>query len=881
MGPPQLFQWEARESQDTALILDLAAIREGHLPLVGRKAFNLGLMAEIGLPVPKGFVVTTGVFKASIGSPCGEIEIPADLREQIIAAYRATGFRSVAVRSSATLEDLAEASFAGIYISHLNVSSEEELLQAVEVCYRSLWAPASASYRTSLGLEADGAAMAVIVQEMIEAQAGGVIYTFDPVTFRSEELLINSVFGLSEPLVSGQVSGDLFQVDRSGRLIKQRITEKPFMSTPRGEVSLPEGSKGLPSLTPEQIRNLVEHGKAIEAFFGSPQDIEFAVTREGIAILQARPITIGTESLDVKIERYRQKEIDRLKKRIRELRRKGKLTTSEAVFSSSNIAELLPTPTPMSFGIFSYIFADDGGIQLGRRQLGYLLGDETSEGLFELICGHPYLNLEIDARTFSIGIPLDIEGYIDRVNADPHQANYPELGLYEQEWTPEDLVVRFGPEAGRRYYEQFLEFLWGMARHGREYPDRFTEEVEPYLQRYLEKERNVDVRVLSTEEIAEKIHAYLEHLRTFSCVRFVIAARLGFFFTERIKRKLFRLFPHEGERLVGELLRGLEGSRIARQAVDLQRLFRGAISSEEFLREYGHLASNELEISLPRLADDPRALERLAKEFKGTARDPLQLFRQQTRRRKKAEDDIRRQLKQAGTNSETARELFQELKIAQCSLSLRETIKYYLVAEYALMRRALTVLAERLELRHADLFYLYPAEIRELLTDPKAAKEKIEQRKEERRLALALAKRKGMPKVIFESALEEIGRTPRIEASSEFQGAPVSSGEAVGTVRILDPDALAFIAGVDELGTNDVIVVRAANLGMFLPITKAAGLIMETGGILAHGACLARESGIPAVVLENATVLLSEGIVVKIDGGSGKVSVVAGQDLPG
>jgi pyruvate,water dikinase len=547
VGHPQLFQWEARESQDKALILDLAAIREGDLPLVGRKAFNLGLMAEIGLPVPRGFVITTRVFKASIGSPCGEIEIPADLRERIIAAYRARDFQGVAVRSSATLEDLPQASFAGIYISHLNVSSEEELLQAVEACYCSLWAPASASYRTSLGLEADGAAMAVIVQEMIEAQAGGVIYTFDPVTFRSKELLINSVFGLSEPLVSGQVSGDLFQVDRSGCLIKQRITGKPFMSTPRGEVSLPEGSKGLPSLTPEQIRSLVEHGKAIEAFFGSPQDIEFAVTQEGITILQARPITIGTECLDVKIERYRQKEIERLKKRIRELRRRGKLTPSEAIFSSSNIAELLPTPTPMSFGIFSYIFADEGGIQRGRWQLGYALGDETSEGLFELICGHPYFNLEIDARTFSIGIPLDIEGYIDRVKADPHQANYPELGLYEQEWSLEDLVVRFGPDAGSRYHEQFLEFLRGMARHGREYPDHFTEEVEPHLQRYLEEERDVDLTTFSSREIGEKIHAYLEHLRTFSCVHFVIAARLAFFFTERIKRKIVQFFPQGRE----------------------------------------------------------------------------------------------------------------------------------------------------------------------------------------------------------------------------------------------------------------------------------------------------------------------------------------------
>jgi pyruvate,water dikinase len=154
-----------------------------------------------------------------------------------------------------------------------------------------------------------------------------------------------------------------------------------------------------------------------------------------------------------------------------------------------------------------------------------------------------------------------------------------------------------------------------------------------------------------------------------------------------------------------------------------------------------------------------------------------------------------------------------------------------------LIRRALIALAEGLEFRHADLFYLYPAEIPEVLRDPEAVKGKMEQRKEERRLALALAKRKGMPKVIFESTLDEIGRTPRIEASSEFQGTPVSFGVAVGTVRILDPDALGIPGTLDELGNNDVIVVRAANLGMFLPITKAAGLIMETGGILAHGAC--------------------------------------------
>ncbi len=873
MGHAQLYHRGARKRQDKGCILDLVEIREGDLPLVGCKAFNLGLLAGIDLPVPRGFVVTTTAFKASTRSPGGEIKIRGELGEQIIAAYRARGFRNVAVRSSAILEDLPQASFAGIYVSRLNVTSEEELLQAVEACYRSLWAPVSDSYRTSLHVEASGGGMAVIVQEMIEAEAGGVIYTCDPVTVGSDELLINSVFGLSEPLLSGQVSGDLYRVDRNGGLIQKRISEKPLMLTAHGEVPLPRNRQGRPSLTPEQIRRLVQHAKAIEAFFGSAQDIEFAVTQEGIAILQARPITVGKESLDVEIERYRQKEIERLRKRISKLRQKGKLTTHEAVFSSSNIAELLPTPTPMSFGIFSYIFADDGGIQLGRRQLGYVLGDETSEGLFELICGHPYVNLELDARTFFIGVPSDIQRYIDQVKADPQLANYPELGLYEQEWTLDDLVVRFKPEAGRRYHELFLEFLTGMTRCGGEYPDRFSKEVEPHLQRYLEKKRKLDLRIFSTEEIVQTIHAYLEHLRTFSCVHFVIAARLGFFFTERIRRKIRSFFPEEGQSLVGDLLRGLEGSKVAQQGVDLQRLLRGTMAWEEFLGNYGHLASNELEISLPRFADDPQALERLAKEFKG-ARDPLPVFRQQARRRKRAQRDIRRRLKQAGVSSETAQELFRELKLTQQSLSLRETLKYYIVAEYALIRRALTILAERLTLPQTDLFYLYPAEISPLLREPGAVKERVERRKEERRLALALAKRKGMPKVIFESTLEQIGRPPRFEASNELHGIPVSSGEAMGTVKILDADAPGFITAVGNLGSNDVIVARAANLGMLLPITKVAGLIMETGGILAHGACLARESGIPAVVLENATVLLSDGLVVRVDGNCGKVLVL-------
>jgi len=857
-------------------LLDLGDVRKGDLHLVGAKALNLGLMIKAGLPVPRGFVITTNAFRKVRRSPSGGIEIPDPLKNRILAAYRERDFHHVAVRSSATHEDLPHASFAGIYLSRLNVSSEEELLEAVQECFLSLETVGSNLYRRCMGLDGDqeGYGMAIVVQEMIDAEVSGVMYTLNPITLNREELFINSVFGLSEPLVSGKVQGDVFRVGRNGRILDQRLSEKTSMLCLKGEIPVPEERRNRPTLTPEQLALLVHQGLTIEALFQGPQDIEFAFAGGKLTIVQSRPVPIGHEPLEVRVERYRRREVERLRSRITDLRQKGRLTCSEAVYSNGNIGEILPTPTPMSFGIFTYIFAEEGGIQIGRRHLGYDLDDRTSEGLFELICGHPYFNLELDAATFHIGFPLDIEGYIRKVKANPRLANYPELGLYEQSLTLEEAITRFGQKKGRRYHARFLEFLAGMIERAEGYLDDFSLKVEPALQRYLAQERDDDPSQASAEEIVEKIHSYLEHLRTFTAVHFVIAARLGFFFVERLKKKMMTFFPEEGERLVGDLLRGLEESKIGQQTRDLARLAQGEVSPKEFLEAYGHLAPNELEISLPRIAEDPQILEGMVKEFKKGARDPFREALEQIRKRRKGEEEVRTRLAQVGVTPLLVQELFQDLVYAQRYLPLRETVKYYLTAEYALIRRALLALAEKLGLQRDDLFYLYPRELAEVFSSFDTIRGRIEQRKEERQFALHLSKHGRMPNVIFEDALEGIGQKPTFETVMEFHGSPVSSGEAVGTVKVLDPQELDFARGLEEVSEDVVIVARSANLGMFPLIRKAAGLILETGGILAHGACLARESGIPAVVLEKATLLLPEGTRVKIDGYSGEVHVL-------
>jgi pyruvate,water dikinase len=698
--------------------------------------------------------------------------------------------------------------------------------------------------------------MAVVVQEMVDAEVSGVIYTMNPITFSRDEHVVNSVFGLGEPLVSGRVPGDTFRVSREGRVLETSIA---------GDHA---------TLTPVQLRDLVEAGIALEALFDHPQDIEFAIAGRHIHILQTRPVSAVGDSLERKAVRYRQMEIERLRSRIAGLRQQGKLTCGEAVYSDGNIGEILPTPTPMSFGIFTSIFSDEGAIQRGRRRLGYTFGDETSEGLFEIICGHPYFNLELDAKTFQVGFPLDITAYLNRVKAEPHLANYPELGLYQQGLTRDEAVERFGPDEGQQYHDRFLEFFSGMVRWGETYHAYFSETIEPELQRYLTQERPIAETGLSCEEIVAKIQGYLDHLRGYTALHFVIAARLGFFFTERVRQQLLIWCGQDTDGLVEQLLHGLQRSMIGQEAVDLSRLAQQQISREEFLATYGHLALNELEIAMPRMIDDPQSLDRLLRQTVTTAYPPIEESRQQGERRERAEAEVRSRMTQLGTNRPDSRTLFKNLEYAQRYLPLRETIKYYLAAEYALIRRALMVLSQKLELEPDEVFYLLPTELSELLSDLKRARDKMQVRREEREIALLFAKRKWMPRVIFESALEEIGRPPRLDTSHEFQAVPVSSGEAVGRVRIIDPDRLDSLSNENSLQAHDVIVVPAVSLGMFLHIRGVAGLVMETGGILAHGACLARESGVPAVILENASLLLPDKSRISIDGSSGKVALL-------
>ncbi len=862
-----------RALRHTDLIRDLADIGVDDAALVGGKAYPLAMLMRRGFTVPKGFCITTEAYRLAGGSDVREVKLPDLLRDLIVAAWRRAGIAAAAVRSSAPEEDGHTASWAGIFPTTLPVEDEHALIAAVERCFRAVHAPETSAYR-SLAANCSRPAMAVLVQELVDAEAAGMVFTSNPVTGARDEIVINAVHGLGKPLASGRVTGDTFVVGRDGTIKTQTVLAKPFRFTRRGEIAVAPEHWEVPALTAHAVAALAKTAMDIEASFNCPQDIEFALAGNCISILQARPIT-GLRRDNDEVKAFVDRERRRLKKRADKLRRQGRLTAAEVVFSNGNIGELLPTPTPMSFGLFREIFASDGGaIVAGRCALGYKLADDSAVGLYELICGQPYFNLEVDVGTFNVGIPMDVDDVIRRVSDDPSRANYPEFGLYQQTFEANHTELhgdtaeessRNEPSCntGRRFHES-------MVAAGHAILDRFAGEIEPALRQSVAEARQGLNADLDVPELVTAIGRRIDRLKRGSCVQFVIAARLGFFFAEMVRS---RLTHHIGDSaLTPHLLQGLEGSRITEQALDLERLAAGQITRDAFLESHGHLAANELEISLPRLAEDTSALDCLLNDLAGSGRRPGEDFQHQQGRRCAAEMELQQRLADVGLPAEDAAQLLVDLRLAQAFLPLRETVKYYYAAEYAVIRSLLLRLNRALDWQQDDIFYLLPDEILRCNSAVGRLKQRIAKRRREQRLATRVARKYRLPAVIFGSRLHEIGMHHDLPAAQQLAGTPVAPGSAIGVVRLYD--CAKGAAALKDMQGDEIIVARSANLGLAPFMRMAAGLIVEVGGVLSHAACQARESGIPAVVLPNATLTLRDGMTVRLDGDTGLVELL-------
>ncbi|WP_246083031.1 PEP/pyruvate-binding domain-containing protein [Nonomuraea diastatica] len=290
----------SHESREEAvkLVAPLDAFGHDDLAVAGGKGANLGELVRKGLPVPGGFVVTTHAYgQVAQGHDTREhferAELPAGLRQAIADAYAGLGGGPVAVRSSATAEDLPGAAFAGQQDTYLNVVGEEALFDAVRRCWGSLWTERAIAYRAKLAIDSSGVRIAVVVQSMVEADTAGVMFTANPVTGDRAQLVIDASSGLGEAVVSGLVTPDHYVIGASGHTdFTPGRREVVIRGASGGGVARETGAAATAERLPDAvIEELARLGRDVAAHFGRPQDIEWAYAGGRVHLLQARPMT--------------------------------------------------------------------------------------------------------------------------------------------------------------------------------------------------------------------------------------------------------------------------------------------------------------------------------------------------------------------------------------------------------------------------------------------------------------------------------------------------------------------------------------------------------------------------------------------------------------
>jgi pyruvate,water dikinase len=813
---------------------------------VGGKGLSLGLMAAAGLPVPPGFCVTSAAFRRRRGKG---LDADDDLGGRIAAAYRGLGGGRVAVRSSATAEDGVVTSFAGQQETVLGVQGEREVCAAVARCWASLDTDRAVAYRRKQGVSDDGLAMAVVVQRLVEAEVAGVLFTRDPLDPDGRRMLVEASWGLGESVVSGRVTPDRFHLDRDTGAVKERhISSKKEQFTADGPRPVPPEKQDAPCLDDTRLAELAELGRRVEAFYGGPRDVEWAWADGRFWLLQARPITTAGAA---EREQVRREELAALRARAE---------PGGTVWARFNLSETLPEPTPMTWAIVRRFMSGRGGFGRMYRDLGYRPHPSLDEdGVYDLVAGRPYCNLSREPRFYAGWQPLEHPFAV--LKADPRKALYPP--------PPAANFNRVSPFfwliLPARLPWLFIDSVLFAMRLGnliRDFAGRFRREILPPFNEECVRAEADDLGPLDAPALLERLEHWVRRaLYDFAreSLKPTALAAVAMGNVERFLHK--RLGPERAPAALGELSMGARPDPEADLPTALTEFAAGRVTRDDFLRYFAWRGSQEMELSQPRWGEDPSALDRM------TAHAP----REPAAEAPGPEGWWEKIAAEAKLTAAQRAALLPDVQALHTYLGLRETAKHYLMRGYAQIRRVLVELDRRYRLQ-GGVFFLTPEELPRL-TAGEDLTGLIASRKQRRTAALSLE----APPVLFSDDLEALGRPVAVEGADELHGAPLSAGVAEGPALVLEqPD-------VDAMPAEPYILVCPSTDPAWVPLfVQAKGLVMETGGVLSHGAIVAREFGLPAVGgLPGVVRRLRTGQRLRVDGGRGAVTVLRNESRNG
>jgi pyruvate,water dikinase len=678
------------------------------------------------------------------------------------------------------------------------------------------------------------AGTAVTVMTMFPSERSGILFTEDPNRPDQGRIIIEASYGLGEAIVRGHVEPDIFCIDRktSAILEKRANTGKEA------------------SITDAEALSLAKLGLDVEAFYKTPVDVEWGIADGKLCLLQSRPVR-GLDILRA-VPKVREEEIARLR-----ILAAGR---PKAAWAVHNLAETLPAPTPLTWDIVGKGFMGNGFLKL-YQELGFDPSERVlRDGFLELIAGRIYMDVERSAELFFKNLPMeyDLSGANGKIS---------EVLL--------DRPTKFAVErAGLGFLLKLPLTILGMIQASRVMKrvvrtglDDLQKRILPAFNEFVRASRARKLSEMSDEailaEIAERERVALNEYGP----ELLKPGFLAAYYHGRLASNLeLILGVTEGRALTSKLLAGLEGDKTVESNIALYRVARGELTLEAYLAEYGHRAVNELELAEPRWSEDPGYPKQRVAQFQKTSggTSPVEMHRQKHRERLEAEKTIGRLLLENGAAA-LEEEVQEDMVGAQRHMPWRETCKHSFILGVALVREAVEVLAERWDLGK-DIYYLK----REELPQFRAHREALLRQIQDRKLKFQAWQRLPMPELLRGADLEALGRDEERPASQDgvFTGVGVASGIGTGTARILHSPSEA-----GDLDQGYVLVCPTTDPSWTPLFVHAAGLVVERGGMLSHGAIVARDFGIPAVVLPGATKLIPEGATARIDGNKGRVEL--------
>jgi pyruvate,water dikinase len=827
------------------------------LAVVGGKAVNLGRLVRAGFTVPQGFAITTHAYRAATAAKKeGERHsMPAGIAADIVAAYRAMGQGPVAVRSSATAEDLAEASMAGQYETFLDIEGEEALLDRVVRCWESLHSPRIRAYFQRHGIDAAQVAMGVVVQRLAPAEVAGVLFTSDPAGTGQARgdggsddcVLIEATWGLGETLVAGHVQPDVFRLDKaSGRILEATIGDKRVElvagAQGRRERPVEEARRRQATLDERRLWQLWELGEKAAAHFGRPQDIEWALGagEEGVLyLLQSRPITTLRDF------EVRERELEGIRHQLRQQTAAGR-----GPWVLHNLAETLAHPAPLTWSVIARFMSGAGGFGEMYRQAGFQPSERIrEEGFLELIGGRIYMDVSRATEMFAPEFPYAYD--LETLKRSPDASQSPP--------TLPRGTLRNRLKAGRMLAAVTARLRVKAAGLDRE----LRESTFPAIERYVGDARSINLGAVN--DLTELWMKQEEQVFDRFAPRLLLPSLISGMALADLRNFLVEVCWREDPDALAQFLSSASGGAPTRTLLadaGLYQVGRGAASLDDWIRAHGHRGPNEFDLAAPRWREQPDLLREAAVRL-ATGEDPLERHRRQSALVEQRIAGIRKNL-----SSRDRSEFDRCLDLVRRYLPFREESKDFLILGYGLLREIALEAGRRLGIG-TDLFFLHRQELFEALRNGAVSpnhKESITARKVAHRAQARLQ----LPTVIDSSSIENLGKAAELPAraasASGHKAFPISSGQARGTVRVLHSPTQAA-----DVGTGYILVCPSTDPSWTPLFAHAAGLIIECGGTLSHGAVVAREMGLPAAVLPDATRLFADGDELFVDGTTGWV----------